>query len=145
MVAKMTMQEKIMNNTLSIEELRSDELLGATDDIEYLVDTDPEECLESYYSDYEIDEINAIELPNIFVYQKTKPFALDAENVMNYFEQVQCEEDCDNFDYAEVNRLLEPLNKYLATISNTYECIGRIKDEEVKPIWEKLKKEWNKE
>lgn len=141
----MTMQEKIMNNTLSIEELRSDKLLGVTDDIEYLVYTDPEECLESYYSDYEIDEINAIELPNIFVYQKTKPFALDAENVMNYFEQVQCEEDCDNFDYAEVNRLLEPLNKYLATISNTYECIGRIKDEEVKPIWEKLKKEWNKE
>lgn len=31
----MTMQEKIMNNTLSIEELRSDELLGATDEIEY--------------------------------------------------------------------------------------------------------------
>lgn len=141
----MTMQEKIMNNTLSIEDLRSDELLGATDDIEYLVDTDPEECLESYYNDCEIDEINAIELPNIFVYQRTKPFALDAENVMNYFEQVQCEEDCDNFDYAKVNRLLEPLNKYLATISNTYECIGRIKDEEVKPIWEKLKKEWNKE
>lgn len=141
----MTMQEKIMNNTLSIEELRSDELLGATDEIEYLISNDPEECLESYYSDYEIDEINAIELPNIFVYQKTKPFALDAENVMNYFEQVQCEEDCDNFDYAEVNHLLEPLNKYLATISNTYECIGRIKDEEVKPIWEKLKKEWNKE
>lgn len=141
----MTMQEKIMNNTLSIEDLRSDELLGATDDIEYLVDTDPEECLESYYNDCEIDEINAIELPNIFVYQKTKPFALDAEDVMNYFEQVQCEEDCDNFDYVKVNRLLEPLNKYLATISNTYECIGRIKDEEVKPIWEKLKKEWNKE
>lgn len=141
----MTMQEKIMNNTLSIEDLRSDELLGATDDIEYLVDTDPEECLESYYNDCEIDEINAIELPNIFVYQKTKPFALDAEDVMNYFEQVQCEEDCDNFDYVKVNRLLEPLNKYLATISNTHECIGRIKDEEVKPIWEKLKKEWNKE
>lgn len=141
----MTIQEKIMNNILSIEDLRSDELLGATDDIEYLVDTDPEECLESYYNDCEIDEINAIELPNIFVYQRTKPFALDAENVMNYFEQVQCEEDCDNFDYAKVNRLLEPLNKYLATISNTYECIGRIKDEEVKPIWEKLKKEWNKE
>lgn len=134
-----------MNNTFSIEDLRSDELLGATDDIEYLVDTDPEECLENYYNDYEIDEINAIELPNIFVYQKTKPFVLDAEGVMNYFEQVQCEEDCDNFDYAKVNRLLEPLNKYLATISNTYECIGRIKDEEVKPIWEKLKKEWNKE
>lgn len=134
-----------MNNTLSIEDLRSDELLGATDDIEYLVDTDPKECLESYYNDCEIDEINAIELPNIFVYQRTKPFALDAEDVMNYFEQVQCEEDCDNFDYAKVNRLLEPLNKYLATISNTYECIGRIKDEEVKPIWEKLKKEWNKE
>lgn len=65
----MTMQEKIMNNTLSIEDLRSDELLGATDDIEYLVDTDPEECLESYYNDCEIDEINAIESPNIFVYQ----------------------------------------------------------------------------
>ena len=36
-------------------------------------------------------------------------------------------------------------NSYLATISNTYECIGRIRDEEVKPIWEKLKKEWNEE
>lgn len=141
----MTMQEKIMNNTLSIEELRSDELLGATDEIEYLTSNDPEECLESYYSDYGLDEINAIELPSIFVYQKTKSFVLDAEDVMNYFEQSQCEGDCDNFDYAEVNRLLEPLNKYLATISNTYECIGRIKDEEVKPIWEKLKKEWNEE
>lgn len=141
----MTMQEKIMNNTLSLKELRPDELLGATDDVEYLSDTDPEECLESHYSDYEIDEINAIELPNIFVYQKTKPFALDAEDVMNYFEQSQCEQDCDNFDYAEVNRLLGPLNGYLATISNTYECIGRIEDEEVRPIWEKLKKKWNEE
>ena len=76
MVAKMTMQEKIMNNTLSIEELRSDELLGATDDIEYLVDTDPEECLESYYSDYEIDEINAMDIGAKIGYEKTKVYEI---------------------------------------------------------------------
>ena len=139
----MTMQEKIMSATFSSKDLKDDNLLAAEDSAEELYDHDIEDCLEAYYSDWELDEVNAIDCPCVFVYQKIKPFKLTAEDVMNYFEQSQCEQDCDNFEYAEVDRLLEPLNVYLASISNTYECVGRIKDEEIKPIWEKLKKEWN--
>lgn len=131
--------------TISEKDLTKENLLAATDEAENLYDTSIEECLEDYYNDWDFESIKKIDYPTVFVYQKSAPFKLDAEDVMSYFEQSQCEQDCDNFDYKYVNELLKPLNNYLATISNTYECIGRIKDEEVKPVWEKLKAEWEQE
>ncbi len=138
----MTEMEKVMQNTLSFEELTGNELLSADDSPGYIYDHCIEEALESHYNDYPIDELKVIGLPNVYVFKKDKPFQYNADMIFDVFEQNVCESDADNFDFKKVNELLIPLNNYLKEVSNTYSIIGRIKDDDVKPVWEKLKKEW---
>ena len=47
--------------------------------------------------------------------------------------------------YKKVDELLGPLNEYLRKLNVTYDIVGIIDPTEVKPIWEKLLKEWLKE
>lgn len=56
-----------------------------------------------------------------------------------------CYNAIDNFDYKKVDKLLEPLNGYLRKLNVTYDIVGIIDPTDVKPIWEKLLKEWLKE
>lgn len=70
---------------------------------------------------------------------------MDSDDIFSIVESDLCDNAIDNFSYYEVDKLLEPLNEYLEKINVTYDKVGIIDLTEVKPIWEKLLKEWIEE
>ena len=135
--------QKIMSNKFSEKELTKDYLLSAVEDAENLYNGDVEETLEDHYNDFDLDEIKDMtETPIIYVYKKNAPVKIDSDDIFRYLENEVSDQEADSFDYKKVDELLKPLNEYLDSISCTYTIVGVIKEEEVKPIWEKLRNEW---
>lgn len=140
-------EKKIFSTIFSEKDTTSDEYcLSANMGPEYLYKEDIEEILENYYSDYGIEDLKKIEgIPHIFVFKKSPPTKVDSEDIFYRLESDLCYNAIDNFDYKKVDELLEPLNEYLRKLNVTYDIVGIIDPTEVKPIWEKLLKEWLKE
>lgn len=140
-------EKKIFSTIFSEKSIsNSDYCLSAEMEPEYLSGEDIEESLESYYSDYDIEDLKKIEgTPNIFVFKKCPPTKVKSDDIFSMVENDLSDNAIDNFDYKEVDKLLEPLNEYLEKINVTYDIVGIIDPTEVKPIWEKLLKEWLEE
>lgn len=140
-------EKKIFSNIFSEKDTASDDYcLSADMEPEYLCGEDIEESLESYYSDYDIEDLKKIEgTPHIFVFKKCPPTKVNSDDIFSRVESDLCDNAIDNFDYKEVDKLLEPLNEYLKKLNVTYDIVGIIDPTEVKPIWEKLLKEWIEE
>jgi len=141
------LEKKIFSTIFSEKDITyNDYCLSAEMEPEYLSGEDIEESLESYYSDYDIEDLKKIEgTPNVFVFKKCPPTKVDSDDIFSIVESDLSDSAIDNFSYYEVDKLLEPLNEYLRKLNITYENVGIIDPTEVKPIWEKLLKEWIEE